>query len=161
VSYPLPGYRFAVSLDPVDAYVAAVGPSPPVVAAGAFSDVSGLSGELEVLAHPEGGRNTFVHQLPVRYSWGRLTLKKGVLRNRSLWDWFSAGLSGSLGARRDGSILLYDPDNRLAVTWEFQAGLAAKWVGPDLAAAQSATAIESLEIVHQGLVQIIDRGATA
>lgn len=161
MSYPLPGYRFAVSLDPVDAYVAAAVAAPPVVVAGAFSDVSGLSGELEVLAHPEGGHNGFVHQLPVRFSWGRITLKKGVLPDRSLWDWFAAGLTGSLGARRDGSILLMDPDNQLALTWVFRAGLAAKWIGPSLAAGQSAAAIEALEIVHQGLEQIVNAGGTA
>lgn len=157
MSYPLPGYRFAVSLDPVDAYVPPDGTTaPPIVMAGAFCDVSGLSGELEVLAHPEGGRNDFVHQLPVRYSWGRITLKKGVLRDRSLWDWFRAGLGGALGARRDGSIVLYDPAGQATLSWEFKAGLAAKWIGPELNARDGAIAVETLEIVHEGLDQVIE-----
>ena len=160
MSYPLPGYKFAVSLDPVDAYLPPNGAAgPPVVMLGAFSDVSGLSGELEVLPQPEGGQNTFVHQLPVRYSWGRITLKKGVVRDRSLWDWFRAGLDGALGARRDGSIVLYDPAGQAALTWEFKAGIAAKWTGPELTARDGAIAIEALEIVHQGLDQIIEGGS--
>lgn len=157
MSYPLPGYRFAVSLDPVNAYLPPnEDAEAPVVMLGAFSDVTGLSGELEVLPQPEGGRNTFVHQLPVRYSWGRITLKKGVVRDRSLWDWFRAGLGNALGARRDGSIVLYDAAGQAAVTWAFKAGLAAKWTGPELTARDGAIAVEALEIVHEGLDQIIE-----
>jgi phage tail-like protein len=159
MTYPLPNYRFLVTLDPVDAYVPPQSPtSPQLVAAGAFTEVSGMSGELEVLAHPEGGKNDFVHQLPVRYSWGRITLRKGIVRGQGLWHWFRSGLAGSHGARRDGAILLLTPDGDLAVTWEFQAGLAAKWTGPSLSGREGAIAIEALEIVHEGLNQIIDRG---
>ena len=157
VSYPLPNYRFLVSLDPVAPYSPPSSPTDPgIVVAGAFSDVTGLTGELEVLAHPEGGENAFVHQLPVRYSWGRVTLKKGVvLRDRGLWEWFNEGLSGSLGARRDGAIFLQDPDGQPAIAWEFRAALAAKWVGPDLSAREGAVAIEALEFVHEGLRQTV------
>lgn len=159
MSYPLPNYRFLVSLDPVDAYVPTLASaSPQILMAGAFSDVTGLSGELDVITHAEGGQNAFVHQLPVRHTWGRITLKKGVVRDRTLWDWFSEGLTGSLGARRDGAILLHTPDGELAVTWEFRAGLAAKWTGPDLSAREGGVAIESLEIVHEGLTQILEVG---
>ena len=160
MSYPLPNYRFQVSLESTQPYrppsVTAV---PKVVLVGAFCDVTGLSGELEVLAHPEGGQNAFVHQLPVRHTWGRLTLKKGVVLDRILWDWFDKGLTGSLGARRDGSVSLLDADGRLAITWGFRAALAAKWTGPELSAREGAIAIESLEIVHQGLTQVVAGGA--
>ena len=59
---PIPGYRFVVTLDPADAYL------PPaqavlltLVALGQFSSAKGLTGELEVLAYPEGGVNDRVH----------------------------------------------------------------------------------------------------
>lgn len=154
--YPLTNYRFYVSLDPCDAYL----PSgrrdmPPPVGLGAFSDVTGLSGELEVLAHPEGGRNDFVHQLPVKHTWGRLTLKRGLLRSFSLWTWYQAGLTRSLGARRDGSIVLVDANGQSAMSWAFYAALAAKWVGPDFNAKEGGVAIEALEIVHEGIEQIV------
>jgi phage tail-like protein len=160
VSYPLPNYRFQVSLESTEPYrPPSVTASPKVVLVGAFCEVTGLSGELEVLAHPEGGQNAFVHQLPVRHTWGRLTLKKGVVLDRILWDWFDKGLTGSLGARRDGSVSLLDPDGQLAITWGFRAALAAKWTGPELSAREGGIAIESLEIVHQGLKQVVAGGA--
>jgi phage tail-like protein len=156
MTLPFPSYRFAVSLDPVDAYLPPGRSEEPVPEpAGAFSDVTGLSGELEVLPHPEGGQNAYVHQLPVRHSWGRITLKKGVIRDRSLWTWFEAGLSGSIGARRDGAIILWSLDGEPALSWEFRGGLAAKWIGPDMNARDGSIAIEALEIAHEGLTQII------
>jgi len=69
---PIPSYRFLVSLDPTDAYLPfAQSMIITLIAAGQFSQVSGLSAQLEVLAHPEGGRNDYVHQLPVRHSYPR------------------------------------------------------------------------------------------
>jgi phage tail-like protein len=153
---PLPAYSFFVTLDPADAYLPpAQAALVPHVAAGAFQEVKGLGADLEVLPYPEGGVNAFVHQLPVRHSWTRITLRSGLVRDASLFTWYQAGLAQSLGARRDGSILLVTPAGVPAVAWTFRAGLAVKWTGPDLNAMQNAVAIEGLEIAHQGIEQVI------
>jgi phage tail-like protein len=161
VSYPLPNYRFEVSLLSPDTYQQPSLVKPlKVVRAGAFSDVTGMSGEMEILAYPEGGQNAFVHQLPGRHTWGRIIFKKGVVLDRILWDWFDKGLSESLGARRDGCVSLRDANGQVAITWWFRAALAAKWTGPDLAAGGTgAVSIESLEVVHQGLRQDLNGGS--
>lgn len=152
---PLPNYRFFVTLDPADAYLP---PEQamlvPLVAVGAFQEVRGLGGDLEVTPHAEGGRNDFVHQLPVRYTWSRITLRTGVTTLPALWEWYSAGLAQALGARRDGAIWLLTPAGIPAVSWEFRAGIAVKWTGPDLNAMQGSIAVESLEIAHHGIHQI-------
>lgn len=157
---PLLSYRFLVTLDAADAYL------PPAqadlvarVALGAFQEVKGLGAELEVTAYPEGGANDFVHQLPVRHSWGRITLRRGITLESGLWDWYEAGLTLSLGARRDGSILLLTPSGETAMSWAFRAGLAAKWIGPDLGALENAVAIEGLEIAHEGLTRVVFNAA--
>ncbi len=153
---PLGAFRFFVSLDAADAYLpAAQAQLVPFVSAGAFEQCSGLSADLEVLTYPEGGCNGFVHQLPVRHSWGRLTLRRGLIRDRLLWKWYEAGLSNSLGARRDGAILALDELGRPVLSWTFRGGLAAKWKGPDFAAMNNAIAVESLEIAHQGLEEVL------
>jgi phage tail-like protein len=161
VNYPLPNYRFEVSLLSPDTYqLPSVVKPLKIVRAGAFSDVTGMSGEMEILAYPEGGKNTFVHQLPGRHTWGRIIFKKGVVLDRILWDWFDKGLSRSIGARRDGCVSLRDPNGRVAITWWFEAALAAKWTGPDLSAGGTgAVSIESLEVVHQGLRQDLNGGS--
>src|SRR4029077_1879051 len=122
-----PAFNFFVSLDPSDAHLPAKQAALiPVMALGAFAEVKGLGGELEVQPYAEGGVNDFVHQLPVRHTWGRITLRRGVVRDLALWSWYEAGLTQSLGARRDGSIVLMTPAGTRAVAWEFRAGLAAK-----------------------------------
>jgi phage tail-like protein len=153
---PLPAYSFFVTLDPADAYLpAAQAALVPYVAAGAFQEVRGLGADLEVSPYPEGGLNDHVHQLPVRHSWTRISLRRGLVRDASLFDWYRAGLHQSLGARRDGSILLVTPDGQPAYAWTFRAGLAVKWTGPELNALQNAVAIEGIEIAHHGIEQIV------
>lgn len=148
----LPAFRFLVTLDPADAYLPArQAQLLPEIAAGAFQSATGLGADLEVMPYAEGGLNEFVHQLPVRHSWSRITLKQGFIRDPVLWQWYQVGLTQSLGARRDGSIVLLDHSGKRAMAWEFRGGLAAKWVGPELNAMESGLVMESLEIAHQGL----------
>jgi phage tail-like protein len=155
IDEPLPSFRFLVTLDPSDAYL------PPAQTAllalfpgGAFSEVKGLGADLEVLTYAEGGRNDFVHQLPVRHSWSRISLSRGVVREPGLWLWYQAGLTQSLGARRDGAILLLTASGTPAFAWMFRAGIATKWSGPELSGTGNAVAIERLEIAHHGITPV-------
>ncbi|HEX5736453.1 MAG TPA: phage tail protein [Blastocatellia bacterium] len=152
---PLPSYRFIVTLDPADAYLPpAQAAQVSLVAPAEFQEVRGLGADLEVMPYQEGGVNDFVHQLPVRHSWSRISLKRGVVRDMGLWFWYQAGLTQSLGARRDGAILLLTSSGVPAIAWVFRAGIAVKWTGPELSAMQSGVAIEGLEIAHHGIVQL-------
>jgi len=152
---PLPAYRFIVTLDPTDSYLPFWQSSIiTLIAAGQVSEVTGLGAQLEVLSQPEGGRNDYVHQLPVRHSYSRLVLRRGVVRDPGLYFWYQAGLSQSIGARRDGAIILLTEGKIPAISWIFRGGLAAAWKGPELKAADSAIAVESIEIAHEGLVQV-------
>jgi phage tail-like protein len=142
---PLPSYRFIVTLDPADAHLPpAQAALLPLVPNGSFQEARGLGADLEITAYPEGGANSYAHQLPVRHTWSRISLKRGVVREMGLWWWYQQGLSNSLGARRDGASILLTPAGTPA----------AKWTGPELNAGQSAVAVETLEIAHEGLQQI-------
>jgi phage tail-like protein len=152
---PLPAYRFVVTLDPTDTYLPFAQSSViTLIAAGQFSEVTGLGAQLEVLAHREGGRNDYVHQLAVGHSYSRIVLRRGVVRDPGLFFWYQAGLTQSIGARRDGAIILLTERQIPAVGWIFRGGLAAAWKGPELKAADSAVAVESIEIAHEGLLQV-------
>lgn len=153
-------FRFLVTLDPFDAFV----PRELIGtllerAPGAFHTCTGLGGELEVTSYAEGGRNDYVHQLPVRHSWGRISLSKGIARDPTLFAWYEAGLFGSLGARRDGAIIMQTPEGLPTMVWTFTGGLAARWSGPEFNAGQDGLAIESLEIAHQGIKAVPGLGA--
>jgi len=152
---PIPSYKFFVTLLPGDAYLPASQLALMALFSGAdFLEVKGLGADLEVTAYPEGGVNDHAHQLPVRHTWNRISLRRGVVRDPGLWTWYLAGLTQSLGERRDGTIVLMTPSGAPAMSWTFQGGIAAKWVGPELNATQNAVAIEALEIAHEGLITV-------
>ena len=120
-----------------------------------FSECSGLDVTLEVMEYKEGGVNDYVHKFPTRASHGNLTLKRGLtLLDDDLWNWHQGFVQGFVqGAvkRKNGLVFLMDESRSRAKVWMFKRGIPMKWVGPSLNATQSAVAIESLEIAHEGL----------
>lgn len=150
---PLPGYNFIVAIDPGELkFPTSTADLVPLVALAQFQEVKGLGAELEVFTYAEGGMNDFVHQLPVRHTWPRITLKRGVVRDPGLYFWYSAGLTQALGARRNGAITMLTPGGTPAIIWNFFDAIATKWVGPELSSMQNTVAVESIEIAHQGLI---------
>ena len=55
---------------------------------GYFASVTGFSSQTDVLEYPEGGQNLFVHRLPSRVKQGNITLKRGVVPDSVLFDWY-------------------------------------------------------------------------
>lgn len=117
-----------------------------------FSDCSGLAMETEVQDYPEGGRNDVMVRLPGRTKQSNLVLRRGIV-DRLMWDWYADLVAGRV-VTRNGSVVIRSADGARAVAeWEFLDGFPAKWSGPDLNAAQSAVAIETLELAHSGLTR--------
>jgi len=116
-----------------------------------FSECSGLDATLEVFEIREGGVNDHLWKFPTRATHGNITLKHGVIYlYDDLWSWHNEFVKGK-GKRKDGIISLMDERRRPVKVWKFDKGIPMKWVGPSFNASQSAVAIESLEIAHQGL----------
>jgi phage tail-like protein len=155
MSDPYTGFRFVVTLDMADFHLPAaqIATVPPIIVGG-FQEVSGLGAELEVSAYPEGGENDHTHQLPVRHTWNRITLSRGITSDIRLYAWYLSGMYQSLGARRNGVITLLSEDGTPAVAWIFHGGIATKWNGPAFKSEEGSVAIESLEIAHEGILQI-------
>jgi phage tail-like protein len=117
-----------------------------------FSECSGLEATVEVQEYREGGQNDYVHKFPTRATFANLTLRHGVIYlYDDLWTWHNGFVLGQ-GTRKDGTIVLLDESRAPAKVWQFRRGLPMKWTGPTLNAGQSAVAVESLEIAHEGLV---------
>lgn len=117
---------------------------------GGFSEVGGLQRETEVFDYPEGGMNDVLHKLPVRTKQANLQLKRGIA-DRTLWDWHDDVVSGKV-TRWDVVVLLYDlTGNSPVAQWDLHRVFPVKWVGPSLNATQNQVAVETLELVHEGL----------
>ena len=115
--------------------------------AGWFTECSGLTIEREVKAHPEGGVNDYVHQLPGRIKRSNITLKHGLADNE-LWDWFQKGALDGYVERRNVSIILYNIDLTEVERWDLIDVYPAKWSGPSFNSGNSEVLVESLELTQ-------------
>lgn len=120
------------------------------VARAFFDECSGLQVETEVLTYAEGGLNSYTHKLPGRTSIGNLTLKRGVVQDDALWDWYNAVVNGQL-TRRTVTILVYDnkveAQSTPSIAWVLKDALPVKWIGPAFKANENAVAVNQLEFI--------------
>lgn len=142
--YPLTGVRFELTADSELGNI--FGES-----LGSFSECSGLSVKVDAVTLHEGGENTFEHQLPGKVSHPPLVLKRGVTKDTALLDWLSSFVEESRVKPRNVRISLTLPNGDPGVSWVAERAYPLKWEGPSLNAGRGEVAIESLELVHQGL----------
>jgi phage tail-like protein len=123
---------------------------------GAFTEVSGLSVQIDTEELAEGGQNHFTHKLPGRMKWPNLVLKRGITDTDTLFEWFAKcsgeGLEagGNKVERRHGSVALLDAGGKTVRRWSFVDAYPVKWSGPKLAASSRDLAVEELEVCHCG-----------
>ncbi|SFR65126.1 phage tail protein [Halogeometricum limi] len=140
---PYLGYRFLVEVDGL--------------VVGGFSEVSGLTVEMETARYEEGGVNAFVHQFPTRLTHPNLVLKRGLTDDASFWQWMQDAVATSpvplelATLRKNVRVVLLDAAGDESLGWEFLRAYPIKWVGPEFDAARGAVAIETLELVHEGI----------
>jgi phage tail-like protein len=119
--------------------------------AGAFSEVTGLQAEVDVLELPEGGENGFVHKLPGRAQYGNLTLKRGVV-TLDLWRWFADVAAGRPERRTVAVAVLPEDGTDPPLRLVFESAVPVRWTGPELHAEQSTVAMETVELAHHGFL---------
>jgi phage tail-like protein len=118
--------------------------------AGGFAECTGLQLETEVQEYAEGGQNDRLHKFATRTKQSSLVLRKGIV-DRLLWDWFFDVAQGR-AEFRNGSVIIRDAAGQDTVAeWRLTRAFPSRWNGPELNAAQSAVAVESLELTHNGL----------
>lgn len=120
---------------------------------GGFNECSGLDMNMEVEEYMEGGNNGTVLKFPTRIKYEKLVLKTGLTSGTALWDWFYGFVEGKV-QRKDGLITLQNEQHQAHTVWEFKRGLPVSYKGPQMNAQQSNVAFESIEIEHEGLVQL-------
>ncbi|QGQ96646.1 phage tail protein [Paenibacillus psychroresistens] len=119
-----------------------------------FNEVSGLQVETEFEEYNEGGLNEYTHRFPKRIKYPPLVFKRGIIQSNTLWDWYQGFTLGTI-KRMGGAIILNNSYGVAIGRWEFVNAYPIKWMGPTLSANKSEVAIETLEIVHNGLKAII------
>ncbi|MEA2312012.1 MAG: hypothetical protein QOE28_1980 [Solirubrobacteraceae bacterium] len=116
---------------------------------GYFTEVSGLSAEVETMTYAEGGRNDYTHVLPTRMKYPNLVLKRGMTSTTALEDWFKQTKTDP--SRIVVTLTMYDEAKNTLRTWSFANAFPVKWAGPSFNAGQAQAATETIEIVHEGI----------
>jgi phage tail-like protein len=117
---------------------------------GLFTQVQGLSAQVDVIEYPEGGLNTYVHKLPTRIKHPNLTCKQGVTHEDGFLLWLNETVVKA--KLTDIALHVYEPDGTVVRSWGFAGAYPVKWTGPDLNAGGTEIMTESLEIAHQGIM---------
>lgn len=120
------------------------------VAQAVFTEVTGLQIETEIFEYAEGGNNRFIHRVPGRTKISNVTLKRGIVGSNELFKWYIKTIQGTAD-RRNLSVIMYSAAGEELMRWDFVRAYPVKWVGPQFNASGNATAIETLEIAHEGL----------
>jgi len=139
---PLLGFNFRVEIDGVQS--------------GGFHEVSGLDSVQELIEYREGNeKTTCMRKLAGLSKFSNIVLKRGITHNLDLWQWRKLVMDGKAqDARRNVSIVLNDAQGQEVARWSLINAWPIKWVGPSLNATGDEVAIETLELVHEGLDRV-------
>ena len=114
-----------------------------------FQAASGLSVEYDMEEFKEGGENRFTHKLPVRTKYADLVLKRGMLTDSKVIDWFLAAFRDRTFVPTDINVILMNEKSEPLRTWKIAHAIPKKWLVSDLNANDNAVVIETMELSYR------------
>jgi phage tail-like protein len=138
---PYRNFRFLVEIDGI--------------AQAGFSEATIPDTTQEPVEYREGHEPPTVRKLPGLIKYGNVTLKWGITDSMDLYNWRKLVEQGKMSdARRNMAVVLMDEEGNPAARWEFNDAWPSKYDAPDVNAKGTDIAIESLEIVHEGIKRV-------
>lgn len=118
----------------------------------AFQEVSGLDVQSEEIKYRHGNSPVFsVIKMPGMKKYGNITMKKGVFKgDNKFWDWLNQIKLNTI-KRVPVTISLLDEAGNDTMVWTLTNAWPTKISSTDLKSEGNEVAIESIEIVHEGL----------
>ena len=135
---PLRNFRFRVEID-------------GIVQAG-FSEATVPDTTTDVIEYREGTEITTPRKLPGLTKYGNLSLKWGTTDSMDLYNWRKQIIDGNV-QRKNLAVIVIDEGGNDKARYEFVNAWPSKYDPADLNATGNAVAIETLEIVHEGMVR--------
>jgi phage tail-like protein len=121
------------------------------IPSGAFSEASGLTAEGDAVDYREGtDRQPNVRKLVGLRKYANIVLKRGYTLDTALWTWYG-NIHDGLADRRNVTINLLNEQRTAVLRWHAERAWINKIEGPSFKASGNEVAIESVEIVHEGL----------
>ena len=117
-----------------------------------FTEVSGLDVETEVVEYREGASPEYSKvKMPGMQKFSNITLKRGTFAtDNEFYNWWNTVKLNTI-ERRDITISLLNEEHEPVITWKVKNAWPSKVQSTDLKADGNEVAIESMEIVHEGL----------
>ena len=117
-----------------------------------FQEVSGLDIQSEEIKYRHGDSPEFsVIKMPGMKKVGNITMKKGIIKgDNKFWDWFKQIKMNTI-KRLPVTISLLDEGGKATMVWTLTNAWPTKITSTDLKSEGNEVAIESIEIVHEGL----------
>ncbi|MDP1684918.1 phage tail protein [Hydrogenophaga sp.] len=101
---------------------------------GGFSDVSGIGTEVTVAEYRNGNdKENHVRKVAGIHKVSDVTLKRGILNSKTLFDWISQTRTQGPAAQRNVTITLLDEAHTPVQTWVLRGVIPMKYTGPTLA----------------------------
>lgn len=123
-----------------------------------FKKCTGLSSGVKVITHEvvnaTGQQVTQKLAGHADVESSEINLTKSLDGNTYLSDWFKEVQDGKFDSyRRNGSIVMYDPQGTETARWNFVNGWPKEWKASDLDAGSDEVATEEVTITHEGLTR--------
>ncbi|MEN8128671.1 MAG: phage tail protein [Pseudomonadota bacterium] len=117
-----------------------------------FQEISGLDIEAQPIEYRQGDSPEFsTIKMPGIKKSGNVTMKKGIFKSdNKFWDWFSQIKMNTI-KRVPVTISLLDETGAPTMVWTLANAWPTKITGTDLKSDGNEVAIESIEIVHEGV----------
>jgi len=141
---PYGAFNFLVNLN---------GPQGPDTPLGGFSDVSGLGVEITMAEYRNGNeKENHVRKVAGIHKVSDVTLKRGIVNSKDLWDWLKEAQRNGPAAKRTVVITLLDEASRSVESWTLLNVVPMKYTGPTLAAKGGGdVAMEELVLSSEGI----------
>jgi phage tail-like protein len=114
-----------------------------------FQTVSGLSVEYDMEEYKEGGENRFTHKLPVRTKYADMVLKRGMVTDSEVINWFLRALRDREFEPANVNVILMNEKSEPLRTWKVAHTIPKKWTISDLNANENAVVIETMELSYR------------
>ena len=117
----------------------------------AFSDVSGLQSDGEVADYRTGMDIPLTNRkLPGLRKFGPIALKRGMVNDTTLWDWYRNIATGK-NDRRNGTVILMDEQRNDVLRWNFESAWPNKIQAPTSRPRGNEVAVESIELIVENI----------
>jgi phage tail-like protein len=145
--YPFTAFNFGVE-------ITLPGVSAPLCGA-SFAECDGLEMTMEVKTIREGGNNGRQIRLTGPMTYGQLVLKRGMTKDRDLWDWF-IDVNNDPSLRANAEVVMFASEQgKLSEQARFvlTGCVPVKLKAPTLNAKDGLIAIEELQVAYESLTR--------